>query len=962
MVGEGGAEVLRGGQGYSVYTPQQGDIILKRINRGSGGGRVSEGVGGGGGSSGSSPVFKAPEVYIKGNTVFIDGLGYSVPAQNQAQFIFQKTGGVGVSSQNAIARANAFVEQQQRQVQAEKVKIENLKRELERRNFQETSQILKNKEGQRIKVNIIKNNNQDTRVIVRTNLDTGEKTYQSFESPRGGGYSRQTGGVSEFTTQNNNKNYFDVLQENGMSIKPKKGKWESIVDISNIGLISSEKTKKIGDSVINAGDKISNYANRLFSRNIGTKSIQFLLGAGAEVTRIAGGFLQLPALTTAILKNPTIIYSLPQGLLEGVKSDLIKIKSISSGNAVSRGSGAVIALTYILPAISGGKIIANKIKLRNMAKLTSKDINKIKYVLNKRLYTLEKTLKQKGAITKISGQGFSGTKTGSVTNTKYSGLMRLSKRDASVLQTSVTRLKNGVSYNSISLVNMKFGNKLVPYAQKIKNGFVFTKVNGKLVKIPFSKIKYSSRELISWVIDSRGKLTANIFGKTKYFKNIQKFKQYLQSRHGIKVIKGLYKNPKIKNIPKTKGTSFAFQKKVSEKMKNGLQLNLYQTMRGTVRKKIFRRKSRGLSLEVIKPIKVKKTKFGKKYNFPKEKRTSLSSSFGGQKTQQMTKSKLVPPTRFVPEVARRNFNKLVLRSKSAKAIQRSLIKGATLTVMGTSLVARTVTGQLANLSSISRLNTRQLNRQITNLRQDVRPMTKQITRQISRQSTRLLTRQLTRQISKPLSRPLAKPSLKFTRIKKEIIKTPIPLLFGKLKNKSLSSSVQTYYVKIKRRGKIINLTPRPLTLRDAKDFLAYSVDNGLERTAWFEPLGRAKKVVSLPKKIKGYFSRNSRKLRPFRIRRGNKKAIRMGYIEKRKFFSDTPREKAQLRGTRRKQKRQFLSRYKPKRKQYVPSNRLRRRANFVSRNIMLNNLRRARMIRMRNLRKLKRRINRKRRK
>jgi len=139
--------------------------------------------------------------------------------------------------------------------------------------------------------------------------------------------------------------------------------------------------------------------------------------------------------------------------------------------------------------------------------------------------------------------------------------------------------------------------------------------------------------------------------------------------------------------------------------------------------------------------------------------------------------------------------------------------------------------------------------------------------------------------------------------------TPQFKLSKGFKRRKLAKAQPTFFVKIKRRGKIVNLNPKPLTQRDAKDFLAYSIDNGLERSAWFEPLGRKKTAVKLPAKMAGYFTKNSKKLRPFKIRVGKKKSIRNGYIEKRKHILDTRREKAQMRVARRKTKRRT-----PKRK------------------------------------------------
>ena len=140
----------------------------------------------------------------------------------------------------------------------------------------------------------------------------------------------------------------------------------------------------------------------------------------------------------------------------------------------------------------------------------------------------------------------------------------------------------------------------------------------------------------------------------------------------------------------------------------------------------------------------------------------------------------------------------------------------------------------------------------------------------------------------------------------------------KFKPKTLRKSVNVFYVKEKIRGKIINLTPRPLTLRDARDFLAYRIDNRLSRSAWFEPLGKTKKVVGIPKAMRGYFHKNRRKLRPFKIRVGKRKQIINGYIEKSKFIQDTRNEKLQLKRLKRRKKRRTIKRKpvrrKPKRK------------------------------------------------
>ena len=142
-------------------------------------------------------------------------------------------------------------------------------------------------------------------------------------------------------------------------------------------------------------------------------------------------------------------------------------------------------------------------------------------------------------------------------------------------------------------------------------------------------------------------------------------------------------------------------------------------------------------------------------------------------------------------------------------------------------------------------------------------------------------------------------------------KIPIILLPKTLKGfkrKTLRKKQPVFFVKVKKRGKIINLKPRPLTLRDARDFLAYEMDNTLIRSAWFEPIGRSKNVLLLPKKMRGYFNKIKKKLRPFKIRVGKKKLIRNGYIEKKKFIGDTRGEIRQLQTSRKRKSKRKLKR------------------------------------------------------
>ena len=198
---------------------------------------------------------------------------------------------------------------------------------------------------------------------------------------------------------------------------------------------------------------------------------------------------------------------------------------------------------------------------------------------------------------------------------------------------------------------------------------------------------------------------------------------------------------------------------------------------------------------------------------------------------------------------------------------------------------------------------------------------------------------------------------------KKIVDT-LPTL-GKFTKKKLSKAVPGFYVKIKRYGKIVNLTPKPLELREAKSFLAYTLDNTLSRSAWLEPMGKSKTVVSIPPKMKKYFSKNSKKFRSWKVRLGKKKGIRMGYIERAKYSLDRPTERTQIKRARkpisqqrRKQLIKQLERARaskssniPQRRTSIPQRRrtIKRRITPQQRRILLQRLKRARAVRMRNL-------------
>jgi len=131
-----GYEVIRGGQGYSTTAPKKGDVIIKRIGGGVGGS--------GGGSSSSKTSIPSYDVKISGDSVFINGEGYSVPLSKQAEFIRQKTGGSGSSAQSAIEQAQKQQELNMIKESAKQQQIQQKLEELRRieENRKKTEQLL----------------------------------------------------------------------------------------------------------------------------------------------------------------------------------------------------------------------------------------------------------------------------------------------------------------------------------------------------------------------------------------------------------------------------------------------------------------------------------------------------------------------------------------------------------------------------------------------------------------------------------------------------------------------------------------------------------------------------------------------------------------------------------------------------------------------------------------------------
>jgi hypothetical protein len=169
---------------------------------------------------------------------------------------------------------------------------------------------------------------------------------------------------------------------------------------------------------------------------------------------------------------------------------------------------------------------------------------------------------------------------------------------------------------------------------------------------------------------------------------------------------------------------------------------------------------------------------------------------------------------------------------------------------------------------------------------------------VKRKPTPRKTAKRTTAKRKPTPRKTAKRTVTRRTTTKKRKPVPKPKIPKGYSSRTLPKKVDTYYVVEKVRGKFKKLYPKPLQQKDARDFAVYSIDNRLSKTAFFIPLGKAKKVVRPPKNIQGYYSRNNKKVRPFKIRYGKRKLMVNGYIEKRKYFQDTKGEVTQAKRLR----------------------------------------------------------------
>ena len=144
-------------------------------------------------------------------------------------------------------------------------------------------------------------------------------------------------------------------------------------------------------------------------------------------------------------------------------------------------------------------------------------------------------------------------------------------------------------------------------------------------------------------------------------------------------------------------------------------------------------------------------------------------------------------------------------------------------------------------------------------------------------------------------KPYKSPTSKASRGKGAKPITPVKKLSSK-KTKLTKKKNLGYYVYEKRGKKgFVKLKGLPLTEKQAKDRLAYRLDNKISRTAKLVPVKKVKKFGKITKQQKGYFNKYKKNLRGYKIVKGKRVPTPGTYIEKKgKAVISSPGEKRQL--------------------------------------------------------------------
>jgi len=182
--------------------------------------------------------------------------------------------------------------------------------------------------------------------------------------------------------------------------------------------------------------------------------------------------------------------------------------------------------------------------------------------------------------------------------------------------------------------------------------------------------------------------------------------------------------------------------------------------------------------------------------------------------------------------------------------------------------------------------------------------------------------------------------------------TTKPKRFARTKQitkKKKSKPVPVFNVFGKSGKKFVKLNVKPLTKDDALNKGAYAIDRTTSKQFKIVPAGKTKKPSALRKSEHNYFKRSGYKFREYRIKKGRGFLIKPKYIEKTKYGIDTRGEKSGLSIAKYlAQQRRGGAVRKKSRATYSQ-----RKVTPAQRRVLLQRLKKARAVRMKNLRRKK---------
>jgi len=490
----------------------------------------------------------------------------------------------------------------------------------------------------------------------------------------------------------------------------------------------------------------------------------------------------------------------------------------------------------------------------------------------------------------------------------------LDKRVKNSLSEYISKFKNkaikGQLFNSPFEINVKVPlQKTRVITKRIFDGGSVKKKFKKGMEVSRAEIKSKKRKVKPF---KSGKKTAQIIKEKEQsiiiaFEKIQrvnpeitygKFKRALDKLGKIKQKKELSKNiSEFKN--KIKNVSKEVRKIKSSKVPNERKLKLINK----VSKEIQELSSKRLSMKAlvsasqIKP----KVKIRKKIVGLKELKKEMNQ---------------------IKELSRRT--KLLRKKKIISKLDEARLLGR-LSLTGKAVKSLSKTKSLTKQKEIQD----SVRKSLQKIKQGV--ASKQANSKKTK-TTKLLTTIPIKQTIKPkirvsgVRRIKEKKKLRITSKKKEEPTT-----------KLLSKPQMTYNVYAKKRGRNV-LIGKKLIRTDAKNLLAYDLDETLLRSSVIKPAVKLKRVTKLPQKYTGAFQKRSQKLRQYKLKQGKKKAIR-GYVEKKRYSLDRPAE------------RRSLSKLSLKKRTAIKKTTTRKKSQAQIKAERLKNLRKARIIKKRKVNK-----------